>query len=118
MDMRSEKPTGLAARIGAALRAIRKERGLTLKQIANHMQTTAQTVQRLETANMTMSLEWLDEYCRILHIPPAELFDDDVEDILSRRKSIGKARSDAKKLRIDALDFIGHVDEFLERTDG
>ena len=42
------------------IREFRKLRGMTLKELADKIKTTPQTVQRLETANMTVSMEWLE----------------------------------------------------------
>ena len=36
------------------IRELRKRRGMTLQQVADIVRTTPQTVQRLETANMTV----------------------------------------------------------------
>jgi transcriptional regulator with XRE-family HTH domain len=46
---------------GDLLRWERKARGLKLTDIAVRCGTTPQTIQRLETDNMTLSTEWLDK---------------------------------------------------------
>lgn len=43
------------------IREIRRLRGLTLQELASKVGTTAQTVQRLETDNMAISLDWLEK---------------------------------------------------------
>jgi transcriptional regulator with XRE-family HTH domain len=65
----------LASRVGAKLRHVRTAKGLTLLDVANAMGTSPQTVQRLETANMTLSVEWVERFCRVLEIQPVDLFD-------------------------------------------
>ena len=44
------------------IREFRKERRWTLQDLARQVGTTAQTVQRLETANMTVSTDWLERF--------------------------------------------------------
>lgn len=48
------------------IRELRKARGLTLQQLAEKVGTTAQTIQRLETGNMTISLGWLEKISNAL----------------------------------------------------
>jgi len=55
------------------IREFRKLRGLTLKELAERISTTPQTVQRLETANMTVSTDWLEKIANALNIEPADL---------------------------------------------
>ncbi len=55
------------------IREFRKLRGLTLKELADRIATTPQTVQRLETANMTVSTDWLEKIATALNIEPADL---------------------------------------------
>ncbi len=57
------------------IRDIRKKRGLTLQQLADVVGTTAQTIQRLETANMTVSLDWLLRIAAALDLTAADLLD-------------------------------------------
>jgi transcriptional regulator with XRE-family HTH domain len=57
------------------IRDIRKTRGLTLQQLADAVGTTAQTIQRLETANMTVSLDWLLRIAAALDLTAADLLD-------------------------------------------
>jgi DNA-binding Xre family transcriptional regulator len=46
---------------------------MTLKELADKIKTTPQTVQRLETANMTVSTDWLEKIARALLVEPADL---------------------------------------------
>lgn len=55
------------------IRALRKSRGLTLQELADLVGTTAQTVQRLETANMTVSTDWLERFAEVFGVHPADL---------------------------------------------
>lgn len=55
------------------IREFRKLRGMTLKELAEKISTTPQTVQRLETANMTVSTDWLEKIARALLVEPADL---------------------------------------------
>lgn len=70
------RPPNLATLIASRLRAVRKDKGRTLQEIAKALNTTPQTIQRLETANQTLSLEWLEAFCKVYEISPADLFAD------------------------------------------
>jgi transcriptional regulator with XRE-family HTH domain len=58
------------------IRELRKRRGLTLKDLALRIGTTPQTVQRLETANMTVSTDWLERISAALGVRPVDLLED------------------------------------------
>lgn len=55
------------------IRERRKLLGMTLRQLAEATGTTPQTIQRLETGNMTVSLEWMDKIAHALDTDPAKL---------------------------------------------
>lgn len=55
------------------IRELRKLRGLTLQQLADAVGTTAQTIQRLETDHMTVSLDWLEKIAAALNLNVANL---------------------------------------------
>lgn len=110
----SEAASGLAAQVGARMRDIRKSKGMTLMEIAHECGTTPQTIQRLETANMTLSIEWVERISAALGVEPRALFGDD--DALLRGLSLRKVRSNARTVRLQAMDFIEQVDEFLEKS--
>jgi transcriptional regulator with XRE-family HTH domain len=55
------------------IRELRKTRGLTLQQLAEQAGTTAQTIQRLETDNMSVSVDWLLRIAPALGVSPAAL---------------------------------------------
>lgn len=65
----------LAVTIGTALRRIRTRRGMTLNELAERCSTTAQTISRLETCEMTISVAWVEKLCKAMDVPPAILFD-------------------------------------------
>jgi DNA-binding XRE family transcriptional regulator len=46
---------------------------MTLQQLAQKVGTTAQTIQRLETDNMTVSLDWLERIAVVFGMPAAAL---------------------------------------------
>jgi len=55
------------------IRQLRRMRGWTLQHLADLIGTTPQTVQRLETANMTVSMEWLQKFADAFDVHPADL---------------------------------------------
>ncbi len=55
------------------IREFRKLRGMTLHYLAQKVGTTAQTIQRLETGNMTVSLDWLERIADVFGMPAAAL---------------------------------------------
>ena len=55
------------------IREFRKLRGMTLQYLAQKVGTTAQTIQRLETGNMTVSLDWLRRIADVYGVPAAAL---------------------------------------------
>lgn len=59
------------------IRELRKRRSLTLQQLADLVGTTPQTVQRLETANMTVSMEWLSRFADAFGVRASDLIADD-----------------------------------------
>jgi len=58
------------------IRYLRKMRGWTLQQLADQVGTTAQTIQRLETSNMTVSMDWLQKVADAFNVKPVELITD------------------------------------------
>ena len=57
------------------IRHFRKLRGLTQGELAARLETTAATVSRLETADMTVSTGWLERIAAALAVAPADLID-------------------------------------------
>jgi len=67
-------PRSLAEMVAERLRRHRRARKMRLRELALELDTTPQTVQRLETGQMTLSLEWLFKLCAVLEVDPATLF--------------------------------------------
>jgi transcriptional regulator with XRE-family HTH domain len=57
------------------IREMRHAAHMTLRELATPLGTTPQTVQRLETDNMTVSIEWLQRIADILKVPVHVLAD-------------------------------------------
>jgi len=55
------------------IRHYRKLRGLTLQQLAEKVATTPQTISRLETGNMTVSIDWLERFAQVFEVHVADL---------------------------------------------
>jgi transcriptional regulator with XRE-family HTH domain len=55
------------------IRHFRKQRGLTQSELAAALGTTAATVSRLETADMTVSTGWLERLAGVLGVEVADL---------------------------------------------
>jgi transcriptional regulator with XRE-family HTH domain len=64
--------------ITTPIRKLRKERGFTLTDIATKVGTTPQTIQRLETGNMTVSVKWLEKIAKALDVSPSKLLADPI----------------------------------------
>jgi len=58
------------------IRHFRKTKGKTLRELADLIGTTPQTVQRLETAHMTVSTDWLERIATALEVRVVDLLDD------------------------------------------
>lgn len=57
------------------IRLYRRQRGMTLKELADSVGTTPQTISRLETEVMTLSTEWLERLATALGVHPTELLE-------------------------------------------
>jgi transcriptional regulator with XRE-family HTH domain len=60
------------------IKQFRKLHGLTLKALGDRIGTTPQTIQRLETANMTVSTDWLEKIAAVFGVEPAALLTEQV----------------------------------------
>ncbi len=58
------------------LRELRKSRGWTLTEVAARLDTTPQTISRLETNVMTVSTDWLQRFADLFGVSAAELIED------------------------------------------
>lgn len=61
------------------IKEFRKQQGLTLKDLADKLKTTPQTVQRLEAGTMTVSLRWLEAFAGALKVSVRDLINDDTQ---------------------------------------
>lgn len=59
--------------VQSRIREIRKEKGLTLQEVAERAGTTAQTIGRLETGMRTVSLRWVNRIAEALGVESALL---------------------------------------------
>lgn len=59
--------------IQSRIREIRKLKKLTLQQVADKSETTAQTIGRLETGMRTLSVDWVNRIAKALDVDPSEL---------------------------------------------
>jgi len=57
------------------IRHYRKLRGMTQADLAQRIGTTAATISRLETADMTVSIDWLERFAEVFHVQVADLID-------------------------------------------
>ncbi|ABS62497.1 transcriptional regulator, XRE family [Parvibaculum lavamentivorans DS-1] len=57
------------------IRHFRKQRGFTQGELAAQLATTAATVSRLETADMTISMDWLERIASVLGVSVPDLLD-------------------------------------------
>ncbi|MCH8347963.1 MAG: helix-turn-helix domain-containing protein [Proteobacteria bacterium] len=55
--------------VHSRIREIRKQKGLTLQEVAGRCGTTAQTIGRLETGMRTLSLDWVNRIAKALGVP-------------------------------------------------
>jgi len=90
----------LSVQIAARMRALRQLRDMTLIQIARPCGTTPQTIQRLETNNMTISVDWVACIADALNVPVRLLTDDtigfDAERIEQQALALAKASGRAQ----------------------
>jgi len=71
------------------IRQYRKQKGLTQGELAQKIGTTAATVSRLETSDMTVSVDWLARFAEIFHVPVSELI---AEPVSGRLELMGLLR--------------------------
>jgi transcriptional regulator with XRE-family HTH domain len=88
------------------IRELRKAKGWTLRQVADLVGTTAQTVQRLETANMTVSTDWLERFANAFSVRAVDLIRDrDVAGI----PMYGRLGRDGAKRDVSVTDQAEHL---------
>lgn len=82
--------TGMENLMETRIRHFRKQRGWTLQTLADRIGTTAQTIQRLETSNMTVSTDWLERIAEAFGIDPVSLLASEDRGEISMLGTIGK----------------------------
>ncbi|MGI9482334.1 MAG: helix-turn-helix domain-containing protein [Hyphomicrobiales bacterium] len=83
------------------IRQLRRQRHWTLQALADRVGTTPQTVQRLETANMTVSTDWLERFAEAFGVHPADLIAGGWNQEISMLGSFGKHGM----LRLESAEF-------------
>ena len=66
---RKDNPGNLRYLVGDRLRTMRKVNKLTLKQVAEGMGTSFVTVQRFETGEQTIDIDWLEKFAEFYQVP-------------------------------------------------
>lgn len=87
VEMKSHSASRFGAEVSDRLRQERKRAGMTLKQVAEKTGTTPQTIQRIETNNMTVSAEWIYKIATAIGIDPKALLAERPK--LDRKLAIG-----------------------------
>ena len=114
-----EKRGTLARQVGAQIKRQRKARGVTLLVLAQRCGTTPQTMQRLESAKMTLSLDWIEAIASALGVEPIQLLDAGVSDAIE--KANAKAmRAQIRLATMNALyqQLCGLVNEIVSEDAG
>jgi transcriptional regulator with XRE-family HTH domain len=66
--------SGLQKLLGASVRRLRTERGLTQAQLAAGVERSGDMVSRIERGDTAPSFETLEKLCECLNVAPSELF--------------------------------------------
>jgi transcriptional regulator with XRE-family HTH domain len=104
----------LSARMCASLRALRQKRGMTLLDVAKRVgETTPQTIQRVETGKMTLTVDWIEDICRALGVDPNNLLNDRAAMLEARIKRMD---DEAQVLRVRFIKFMQQLDDLFEGT--
>ena len=115
IDTETKPHTGALARaVGAQIRAIRKQKGMTLNDLARASGTTPQTIQRLEMGTMTLSVDWIESICTALGAEPYELFPHPDKNISDQ---IAEIREEAEIMRVRSVYYIERLETFLKGTE-
>jgi transcriptional regulator with XRE-family HTH domain len=92
------------------IRAIRKARQMTLQQLADLVKTSPQTIQRLETGAMSVSVTWLERIATALDLTPADLLVSGPRTLRVTLLSEPTASIDASDENSGAADTLGFSD--------
>lgn len=101
----------LAKIVGINIRKQRKARGWSMDKLAGFCGTTQQTIQRLELATMTLSVDWVERVCSAFEISPHVLFSHPPEVEMERRER------EMEDFRAEVRVFRERIDRFLELTE-
>ncbi|MFD1392738.1 helix-turn-helix domain-containing protein [Lacticaseibacillus jixianensis] len=71
--MSEKNSEGIEIKIGLNVKRIRKEQGLTQKELANKLKSIEQTVSKIERGVFTPSAETIMQLCDALNVTPNEL---------------------------------------------
>jgi len=66
-----EKNDSLKIRTGAELKIARKNAGYTMLEVAGILGVTRETVTRMESGNMNLTLETIEKFCTAIHMTPS-----------------------------------------------
>lgn len=113
-EISQDQVSDFEIRIAAKMREARKIRGLTLKDVAIKCGTTPQTIQRIETANMTVSLTWVDKIAKALGAAPDTFFETISGRILEKADREIRRAND---IRAAVAEMRSRIDHFLQDTE-
>ncbi len=66
---------GVSKPIKNFVKSLRKDRNLTLEELAEKMETTAATIQRHESGNRKLTHQWINRYAEALQCHPSDITD-------------------------------------------
>jgi transcriptional regulator with XRE-family HTH domain len=67
----------LLARVGARLRFLRHERGLSIKQLAKLARCSAESIEQIELGRLDITTTMLQELSEALHVEPRDILNHD-----------------------------------------
>jgi transcriptional regulator with XRE-family HTH domain len=74
---RLEDESDILARVGARLRFLRNERGLSIGQLAKLARCSAETIEQLELGRLDITATTLHELARALQVEPRDILNHD-----------------------------------------
>ena len=104
----SRNKEGEQTMVQSRIREIRREKGLTLQEIADRAGTTAQTIGRLETGMRTLSIKWVNRIAEALGVQPAVLLslpeqgDIEISGEVSAKGGVAEKKIGTVSLRLSA----------------
>jgi transcriptional regulator with XRE-family HTH domain len=73
MGKRMAIKSDIRVRIGSYLRQQRKARGITQIELANRLGTSQNMISFIETGKLSIQLDKVPDFCRVLKIRPVDL---------------------------------------------